>query len=163
MHLHFADYFICLIGTEQPLFYENFDVSNLVTPVDWRALQKLLEQANYDKSEKEFLVNGFKNGFPIGYEGNRDVRQVSRNLPFTIGDKITLWNKVMKEVKEGRYAGPFKTIPFQSYIQSPIGLVPKDGGKATRLIFHLSYPRLPKEAEQKSVNANTPRDKCTVQ
>ena len=47
----------------------------------------------------------------------------------------------MKEVKEGRYAGPFESIPFDSYIQSPIGLVPKDGGKDTRLIFHLSYIR----------------------
>ena len=57
----------------------------------------------------------------------------------------------MKEVKEKRYAGPLEEIPFDSYIQSPIGLVPKDGGKDTRLIFHLFYPR----GEKSSVNANT--------
>ena len=67
----------------------------------------------------------------------------------------------MKEVKLQRYAGPFTKIPYEFYIQSPIGLVAKDGGKATRLIFHLSYPRLPGE-EQKSINANTPKDKCKV-
>ena len=81
-----------------------------------------------------------------------------------IGTETDLWNKVMKEVKEERYAGPYKEIPFDNYIQSPIGLVPKDGGASTRLIFHLSYPRLPKEKdiEQKSVNANTPKHLCTV-
>ena len=35
----------------------------------------------------------------------------------------------MKEVEAKHYAGPFKTIPFENFIQSPIGLVPKDNGK----------------------------------
>ena len=64
----------------------------------------------------------------------------------------------MSEVRLGRYAGPFANIPFKHYIQSPIGLVPKDKGKKTRLIFHLSYPRY----TNKSVNVNTPKEKCTV-
>ena len=66
----------------------------------------------------------------------------ARNLKLNVGSKTELWNKVMKEVKEKRYAGPYHKIPFEYYIQSPIGLVPKDHGKSTRLIFHLSYPRL---------------------
>ena len=64
----------------------------------------------------------------------------------------------MKEVKLKRYAGPFQTIPFEHYIQSPIGLVSKDNGKDVRLIFHLSYPR----NTGKSVNENTPRDICKI-
>ena len=44
----------------------------------------------------------------------------------------------MKEVKAERVAGPFESIPYENYIQSPIGLVPKSGNK-TRMIFHLSY------------------------
>ena len=75
-----------------------------------------------------------------------------------MGNPTEPWNKVMKEVKEGRYAGPFEEIPFEYYIQSPIGLVPKDGGKSTRLIFHLSYPR----ESGSSVNENTPQSQCTV-
>ena len=66
----------------------------------------------------------------------------------------------MKEVKLKRYAGPFKTVPFENFIQSPIGLVPKDGGKDTRLIFHLSYLKDPRKGE--SVNAGTPKDWCSV-
>ena len=65
----------------------------------------------------------------------------------------------MKEVKAKRYAGPYKfeEIPFENFIQSPIGLVPKDGGKDTRLIFHLSYPR-----SGSSVNSETPKELCSV-
>ena len=47
----------------------------------------------------------------------------------------------MKEVKLKWYARPFKQIPYKFYIQSPIGLVPKDNGRDMRLIFHFSHPR----------------------
>ena len=123
-------------------------------------LQKLLHQTNYDQEETKFLVKGFQEGFDLGYRGPKEIKQTSQNLKFTIGDKIELWNKVMKEVKEKRYAGPFEDIPFENYIQSPIGLVPKDGGKKTRLIFHLSHPR---DFEKGiSVNGSTPKELTTV-
>ena len=64
----------------------------------------------------------------------------------------------MKEVQAKCYARPFDLIPYKHFIQSPIGLVPKDGGKDCRLIFHLSYPRNAKT----SLNANTPKEFCTV-
>ena len=63
----------------------------------------------------------------------------------------------MTEVKAKRYAGPFAKIPFRYYIQSPVGLVPKDKGKKTRLIFHLSYPK-----DGDSVNSGIPDDECSV-
>ena len=65
----------------------------------------------------------------------------------------------MKEVKEKRYAGPYSSIPFKNYIQSPIGLVPKAGNQ-TRLIFHLSYNF--DEDKRKSVNFYTPDHLCSV-
>ena len=109
-------------------------------------------------------MDGFRNDFTLGYQGRMDIQIKSPNLRFQegVGNEIELWNKVMKEVKEHRYAGPFKDIPFQDgggFIQSPIGLVPKDNGTSTRLIFHLSYPR---GANSTSINANTPKDICTV-
>ena len=61
-------------------------------------------------------------------------------------------------MKLKRVAGPFKQIPFQNYIQSPIGLVPKAGG-ATRLIFHLSYDF---KDGLRSVNFHTPKELCSV-
>ena len=66
----------------------------------------------------------------------------------------------MKEVEVRRLAGPFDSIPYENYIQSPIGLVPKVGGK-TRLIFHLSY-RFSGDDEGMSLNEGTPQELCSV-
>ncbi len=68
------------------------------------------------------------------------------------------WDKLMNEVNLNRVAGPFPDPPFRSYIQSPLGLVPKAGqpGKF-RLIFDLSAPD-----PAWSVNGQTPPELCSV-
>ena len=104
-------------------------------------------------------MNGFTNGFSLCYKGATKVKRRAPNLKITVGSQLELWNKIMVEVKAKRYAGPYKDIPYKYYIQSPVGLVPKDKGKKTRLIFHLSYPRQGKH----SVNANIPEELCSVQ
>ena len=87
-------------------------------------------------------MNSFRNGFDLGYRGPTEVKLKAPNLPFTVGDEIELWNKVMKEVKENRYAGPFPDIPFDHYIQShQLVWYQRMVEKKTRLIFHLSYPK----------------------
>ena len=135
------------------------DTENLVTPVNVKALHNLLVESEYDESKTNFIIDGFTNGFSIGYTGPENIQRMAPNLKFAIGDVLELWNKVMKEVQLKRYAGPFRQVPFKNYIQSPIGLVPKDGGTQTRLIFHLSYPR---NGKCKSVNANTDPKLCKV-
>ena len=120
------------------LHYTSFDLDNLETPLDVDRYEELLLLSKYDKKETQFLVNGFRHGFDIGYNGPTIRQSESRNIPFTVGNEIEMWNKIMKEVKMKRVAGPFEKIPFDNYIQSPIGLVPKARNK-TRLIFHLSY------------------------
>ena len=142
---------------EEVLMFENLDIKNLVTPVNINNLEQLLKESGYDKGKTEKLIHGFRHGFEIGYRGDRKIKRTAPNLKFNIGTKTDLWNKVMKEVEKKRYAGPFKDIPFEYYIQSPIGLVLKDQGKDTRLIFHLSYPR-----SGKSVNSETPKEICKV-
>ena len=70
-------------------------------------------ESKYDEEETKFLIDDFKNGFSIGYNGPKQVKINSPNLKFReVGDPITLWNKVMKEVRENRYAGPFENHPF---------------------------------------------------
>ena len=119
----------------------------------------MLNQLGYPKSEIEYLANGFKNGFDIGYEGPKMRQSTAENIPFTVENKTQLWNKIMKEVKLGRVAGPYDRVPFDNYIQSPVGLVPKADNQ-TRLIFHLSYDC--KRDGLKSLNYHTPKDKCSV-
>ena len=45
------------------------DLENLVTPVNVRVYEKLLNESKYDPAEIDFLVNGFLHGFSLGYEG----------------------------------------------------------------------------------------------
>ena len=147
----------CFISECEIISCENLDLNNIITPVDAKCLDKLLKESCYDPEETEYLVNGFTNGFSLGYAGDRKIQKSAPNLKLRIGSPVELWNKVMLEVEKGRYAGPFDTVPFEYYIQSPIGLVPKDKGLKTRLIFHLSYPR-----SGSSVNSEIPHEICTV-
>ena len=160
--------------------YYNYDMESIVTPVNVQNLDRLLREANYDVDKRQFLINGFTSDFELCYEGDQEVQMYSDNLPLRCGDLRDVWDKMMKEVclkrfvrpfqkvrfkhfrkKEvclKRVVRPFQKVPFKHFIQSPVGLVEKQNGD-TQLIFHLSHPR----NTDKSVNANTPKEKCTVQ
>ena len=135
-------------------------MENVVTTVKADKFINLLKISKYNQEEIEFLGNGFKKGFDIGYQGPQNRQSTSKNIPFTVRDKLDLWNKVMKEVKNKWVTGPYTQIPFRNYIQSLIGLVPKARGDQTRLIFHLSYEN--KLDDLGSVNSNTPAEICSV-
>ena len=147
------------VSVEEIKWFENFDLTNIVTPVKAEPLECLLKESEYCPESTKFLIDGFHNGFSLKFKGDREVVRNAPNLPFSIGNETILWNKVMDEVEAKRFAGPFKEPPFSHYIQSPIGLVPKDKGKKTRLIFHLSYPR---NGRCESVNRNIDQDDCSV-
>ena len=68
----------------------------------------MLREVNY---EVKFLEEGFKLRFDIGYEGPEIRQSCSDNTLLKIGSKTLLWNKLMKEVKAKRVAGPFKGGP----------------------------------------------------
>ena len=146
------------------MLFENYDLTSVVTPVDADKLEQLLSATGYNQKESKFLVSGFREGFDLGFTGSLDgLKQTAPNLKIRVGSHTILWNKIMKEVKLKRFAGPYECRPFENFIQSPVGLVPKDNGKDTRLIFHLSYPRVPRKDQGLSVNAQTPKHLCEVE
>ena len=146
------------LPTEQPLYFENFNLTDVVTPVNAQVLGKLLNQVSYDVNKVKFLVKGFTKGFSISYKGPKDIQRYAPNLKIRIGDATILWNKVMREVRDKHLAGPYLNPPFKNFIQSPIGFIPKGkDGTQCRLIFHLSYPK-----DGDLVNSFTPCDRCTV-
>ena len=142
--------------------YSNLDLGKIVTPINVDRLKMLLKSANYDKVKTDFLIDRFRNGFDIGYRGPTDRKDTSNNIPFFngVGDEIEMWSKIMKEVNLGRYSRPFNSAPYENFIQSPIGLVPK-GIDKTRLIFHLSY-NFRNKPHQQSVNSHTPTELTKV-
>ena len=147
--------------SDDVLWFENYDLDSIVTPVNATLFERLLKESQCDEDKIQFIANGFRNGFPLKFEGDQNVLRDAENLKLRIGSPTELWNKLMKEVKEKPVARPYHKIPFDTYIQSPIGLVPKDGGTKTRLIFYLSYPKNRMDGE--SVNAGISKAKCSVQ
>ena len=146
-------------STEEIKDFKIFNLREIVTPVNVERLRELLEQVNYHSQEIKYLCDSFSEGFDLGYRGPLKCKDTSQNLPFRVGTLTILWNKIMNEVELGHYTGPFRKIPYQNaYVQSPIGLVPKAGGK-TRLIFHLSYKF---KNGNESINYWTPDEFCSV-
>ena len=137
------------------------NINDIVMPINVEKLRFYLWKSKFNWEKTKVLLKGFTYGFDIGYRGPMERTDKSENIPISVGSKKEMWEKLMKEVKVNHYAGPFHNIPYRYYIQSPIGLVPKDKGKQTRLIFHLSYD-FGKEDHQKSLNFHTPEEICTV-
>ena len=88
--------------------FVNYDLRNIVTPVNPMVLKKMLMERGYDRMKTQYLVDGFSRGFDINYQGPRIRRDTSANIPLRVGSKHELWEKMMKEVKEKRFAGPYK-------------------------------------------------------
>ena len=78
---------ILLAASENIPFFENYGVTNIMTPVKPDKLEALLQQSEYDPEETRFLVTGFRQGFKLEYDGPLDRQDASNNLPFTVGDE----------------------------------------------------------------------------
>ncbi|KAJ1172984.1 hypothetical protein NDU88_004826 [Pleurodeles waltl] len=109
-----------------------------LTPVDVDRLEFYLTE--YDRPlDADLLVQGFRDGFRLGYQGPR-VRRRAENLRSVRGKEELVQQKLAKEVQEGRMAGPFSVWPLRNLTVSPIGVVPKKERGQFRLIHHLSWP-----------------------
>ena len=64
--------------------------------------------------------------------------------------------KISKEIKLGRIAGPFLNPPFPTFRVSPISVIPKKSSSEFRLIHNLSYPH------HQSVNDFIDKEDCSV-
>ena len=98
-------------------FYSTPDYKDIVTPINVQLFKRLLLEANYDKDKTQKLISGFEHGFNIGYAGPMNRKDESENIPFAVGDAFDMWEKIMKEVSLGRYAGPFTELPFEYFVQ----------------------------------------------
>lgn len=112
--------------------------------------------SGYDETETNYLINGFSNGFSLGFVGEcPGVESQNLRSAFICPDIID--EKILKEVSTGRVLGPFDFKPFSDIQCSPLGLVEKKVPGEYRMIHHLSYPK------NKSVNDGIPREESFVQ
>ncbi|CAJ0941279.1 unnamed protein product [Ranitomeya imitator] len=66
---------------------------------------------------------------------------LSNNLKSAREFPAILHDKLDKEIRAGRFQGPFDAPPFFNLRVSPLGIVPKKEPGKYRLIHHLSYPK----------------------
>ena len=126
------------LQTDPCLPSPNLKNCNLPTPVIVERLEFFL--SGYTYSIAVFLSSGFREGFPLHYEGD-PASSDANNLISATDNPDVVDAKISKELKAGRLAGPFRTRPFYPFRISPLGVVPKKTPGEFRLIHHLSYPR----------------------
>ena len=133
------------------------DTLSTCTPVNVTYLKHEL-QYHLNATFVSHLIQGFQQGFPIGFEGPR-APCFSKNLKSAAEHPDVVSTNLVKEVKLGRTAGPFIQPPFPNFQVYPIGVVPKKHSSDWRTIFHLSYPK----ATGTSVNDHIPKDTYSLQ
>lgn len=103
------------------------------TPLNVNVLENLLT----DRPDFQTVVDGLRNGFPLGITNTRQYTpSFTRPSPPT----ALLQQKIDGEVALGRILGPFDCPPLQGLTLSPVRVIPKPGSSKTRLIFNLSHP-----------------------
>lgn len=87
------------------------------------------------------LVNGFRHGFSLNSRFDSVSHSIPPNHKSATDHSTFVDKKIEKELLKGRIRGPFKQPPFENFVCSPLGVVPKKEPGQFRLIHDLSYPR----------------------
>ena len=103
-------------------------------------LHSFLSKCNYDESETEYLVNGILNGFSVTCE-KKTFQDNCKNLKSALEFPHVVSDKICKELKDNKIAGPFFHKPLSKLHVSPIGICKKKERNKYRMIFHLSHPK----------------------
>lgn len=128
--------------------------TKVTTPVKINNLEPLL--ANLDDQTANSIINGFKEGFRLGSNQTEFTNDTPQNHKSALRNSNIVTQKIEKEIKLGRYRGPFPKPPLENLIVSPLGLVPKKEIGKFRVIHDLSYPK------SDSVNLHIPLECSTV-
>ncbi|MES9884631.1 MAG: reverse transcriptase domain-containing protein, partial [Sedimenticola sp.] len=125
------------------------------TPVSWQRLEQYLH--GYDITTAQYLIQGFRHGFRLDFEGTRTPQDCHNLRSANLHDDYVT-AKLNKELSQGRISEGFIQKPFPNMKCSPLGVVPKKTPGDYRLIHHLSYGPGPDQ----SVNSGIPKSHSAV-
>ena len=112
--------------------------NSIPTPINPKVLA--CEIQGYNHSLASYLVDGFTFGFKLGCIGEPSL-SIHRNHNSVFNHKAVVQAKLRKEMNLGRISNPSSIIPFQNFVCSPLGLVPKKTPGEFRIIHDLSFPK----------------------
>ena len=107
---------------------------SIPTPVKVAKLKNMLDKYK----DRSFIINGFKYGFRIGYQGDHKPVLATNSKSVNTNPKAAA-AKINEEITLGRIAGPFSYLPFKYFKSCPLALRMKSTGK-WRLLHNLSFP-----------------------
>ena len=110
----------------------------------------------YDQQRLDYLITGFSHGFHLGCVGP-PFSTLSKNHKSTDQFPWVIQDFVSEGILQNRIAGPFSAPPFEHFVVSPLGVVPKSEVGKYRVIHDLSFPK------QHSVNDLIPPENSNVQ
>lgn len=128
-------------------------LSQLLSPVNPKSLGEFL--VGYDRDQATYLLNEFTYGCRLGCT-SAPSSCVPHNHKSTLDYPDIIEDYINTGLNKGRIAGPFLNKPFEHFVVSPLGLVPK-GSTGKFRVIHLSFPK------NQSVNSNIPRENSAVQ
>ncbi|CAG2204889.1 unnamed protein product [Mytilus edulis] len=102
------------------------------------------------------LIEGFTFGFKINSLLDKKVDKFPSNNKSARENPDAVNLKLTKEIMKGRIKGPFNEAPFEKFICSPLGLIPKKENRSFHSIHDLSFPK------GESVNFWTPPEYTSV-
>ena len=137
--------------TQDLLFFDGCRASTLVklppaletinSPLDWAQWESCLV-GHPDRAYREYLVNGIREGFRVGYDysGGLAIRSSSSNMLSAREKPEVIREYLAKECSEGRVFGPLDQSQFPFVHTSPFGVIPKGSSGKWRLIVDMSAP-----------------------
>jgi hypothetical protein len=102
-----------------------------------------------DPLRLDFLADGLAHGFNAAFNGDRELASSPPNMRSAEIRRSVVSKALDKSLSKGEIVGWFTSPPFVNLRVNPLGLVPKDEGKAWRLVENFSA------GGQASINANT--------
>ena len=126
--------------------------TQVTTPIDTKKLAMLLGGF----PQKDYIIDGFTNGFQIHFNGP-EVAVQSRNSKSALENPAAVDEKLTEEIKAGRIKGPFSKPPLNNFKSSPLSLREKSTPGTFRLLHNLSAPY-----DERAVNTNIPGEHTTV-
>lgn len=107
--------------------------------------------------DADYICNGFNFGYLTDFEGPEEDLDAENALS-AMDNPEAVDAKIDKELKAGRFAGPFDTQPFPNFRVSPLAIREKSTPGEYRLLHNLSYPY-----NEHSINSNIAKENSTVQ
>ena len=110
---------------------------DLPTPIKWQEFDSMLK--GYDTEKRRYVIQGLRFGFKLGYRGSTCVHY-TKNVA-TVRNNLGATSELIdKELKLGRFMGPFKQVPFDHLHLSPIAIKPKKAEGSFHMVMDLSAP-----------------------